>query len=406
MSEKPKYNINKLNEFCLQNELKLLNNYEKVNRDTKIEGYCKTTNCDGTYKKSFRMLNIYKNFYCQDCLQLIKNDKMKQTCLEKYGHITNLLVEETKIKSHSQETVNKRKQTNLIKYGVEHPSQNETVRQKMRQTTYKRFGVEYASQNEKIKNKIVLSNKYKMQETKNKIKHTIFKKYGFTSASKNKEVKQKMANTNLQKYGYKCTLQNKDVRNKSKQTNLLKYGVEYPSQNQEIKNKVRQTCLERFGVEFPLQNEEVKNKGKQTSLKKYGYEHYQQNKIVSENASKNAYKLKPFITPSGKEIMCQGYEHFALDYLLNCINIEENNIVTNRSSVPEIWYTGIDNKTHRHYVDIFIPTENLCIEVKSTWTAKKNKDNIFLKQNAAKELGYKYEIWIYDQKGNCIEKYS
>jgi len=55
-------------------------------------------------------------------------------------------------------------------------------------------------------------------------------------------------------------------------------------------------------------------------------------------------------------------------------------------------------KKHRHYVDIFIPSQNKCIEVKSTWTAEKKKDNIYLKQQAAKELGYKYEIWVYNRK--------
>jgi len=60
----------------------------------------------------------------------------------------------------------------------------------------------------------------------------------------------------------------------------------------------------------------------------------------------------------------------------------------------------------KHYVDIFIKSENKCIEVKSTWTAEKKKDNIFLKQNAAKDLGYKYEIWVYDGKGVRVEKYE
>ena len=30
--------------------------------------------------------------------------------------------------------------------------------------------------------------------------------------------------------------------------------------------------------------------------------------------------------------------------------------------------------------------------------AQKKQDSIYLKQNAAKELGYKYEIWVYDRK--------
>jgi hypothetical protein len=397
-----KYTIDFLNNFVSENNLKLVSNYDVINRDTKIEGYCNTDNCNGTYKKAFRMLNEYKNFYCDSCLRLIKNEKMKNTCLEKYGYVTNLLVEETKNKCHSEETYDKRRQTNLIKYGTKYPSQNQEIKQKIKKAHISRFGIDYVSK--KIKNiNLKLQNP---QNAKDKRRETNLQRYGQTAPAKNEEVKEKIRKTNLKKYGFESALKNKDVQNKRKQTNLLKYGVEYPSQNPDVKNKVKQTTLERFGVEYPLQSEEVKNKGKQTSLRKYGYEHYQQNKIFSENSAKNAYNLKEFITSSGKIIQYQGYENFALDYLLNCINIEESGIITNRKDVPEIWYTDNNNKKHRHYVDIFIPAENLCIEVKSTWTAKKKQDNIFLKQQAAKALGYKYEIWIYDDNGNCIEQYT
>jgi len=37
--------------------------------------------------------------------------------------------------------------------------------------------------------------------------------------------------------------------------------------------------------------------------------------------------------------------------------------------------------------------------------SKKEKDCIFLKQHAAKDLGYNYEIWIYNEHGECIQKY-
>ena len=33
------------------------------------------------------------------------------------------------------------------------------------------------------------------------------------------------------------------------------------------------------------------------------------------------------------------------------------------------------------------------------------KSNIFEKQKAAKEIGYNYEIWVYDSKGIRVEKY-
>lgn len=70
---------------------------------------------------------------------------------------------------------------------------------------------------------------------------------------------------------------------------------------------------------------------------------------------------------------------------------------------------NIFNKSFREIVthnDIFIPSQNRCIEVKSDWTYNIKSNNIELKQQATKELGYKYEIWIYNKNGiktNCYQ---
>jgi len=42
--------------------------------------------------------------------------------------------------------------------------------------------------------------------------------------------------------------------------------------------------------------------------------------------------------------------------------------------------------------------KNRIIEVKSTWTFQ--KENVLMRQSFGKHLGYKYEIWVYDKKGN------
>ena len=86
--------------------------------------------------------------------------------------------------------------------------------------------------------------------------------------------------------------------------------------------------------------------------------------------------------------------------------VNEDDIHVGAKNVPTIWYNDESGKKHRHYVDIFIKSQNRCIEVKSTWTAQKKKDNIFLKQTAAKQLGYKYEIWVYDNKGVMVQKHE
>jgi len=105
-----------------------------------------------------------------------------------------------------------------------------------------------------------------------------------------------------------------------------------------------------------------------------------------------------------KFVKVQGTEPIALDYLIKNDSLNEEDIIVGVKNVPIIWYFDETNKKHRHYVDIFIPSKNLCIESKSTWTFLKKKDNIFLKQNAAKELGYNYEIWVYDNKNKLVEK--
>jgi hypothetical protein len=131
-----------------------------------------------------------------------------------------------------------------------------------------------------------------------------------------------------------------------------------------------------------------------------------QNTEIAEKQSKNAYKSKDYIFPSGRIERIQGYEHFALDELLQKENINEDDIITGCKNVPTIWYNDENGKKHRHFVDVYIPLQNRCIEVKSTWTFEKQKKIVFLKQNAAKQLGYLYEIWVYDNKGKKVNFYN
>ncbi len=104
--------------------------------------------------------------------------------------------------------------------------------------------------------------------------------------------------------------------------------------------------------------------------------------------------------PSGEIRKVQGYEPFALDELLKTNS--ETDILTNRKDVPRITYK-IGDKTRYYFPDIYIPSENRIIEVKSTWTYKCKEDNIQEKKKATEEAGYIYETWIYAKNGNKIE---
>jgi hypothetical protein len=74
------------------------------------------------------------------------------------------------------------------------------------------------------------------------------------------------------------------------------------------------------------------------------------NKTFRELVKLNGYCFD--CTKEGKIINYQGYENFAFDELIHIENILEEDILTNRRDVPEIWYRDKTDKLRRHFVDI------------------------------------------------------
>jgi hypothetical protein len=353
-----KYSYESLQKFCNENGIELCRDYsnEVVRRETKIEGKCKTDGCEQIFNKVFRELKQNMTPYCVKCVYELAVEKRKKTFVNLYGFEHALQCNEFK---------NKAMQSNINKYGVKYASQNKDIQEKIKVTCFKNWGVEHALQSELVK--------------------------------------QKRVNTCLKNSGYNYPMQNQETKEKSKQTSLNNFGVEYPSQSLEIKDKIKKNNLKKWGVEYVLQNEQIKQKGVETCMRKYGVKNPTQNPEIAEKAL-SGYKTKYYVFPSGKTVKYQGYENLALNELIQTIS--ENDILNSRTDVPSIWYTTNDGISHRHYVDIFIPTKNLCIEVKSVWTITFASSNIYLKQQAAKDLGYKYEIWVYNKKEEKIFCYE
>jgi hypothetical protein len=370
-----------LKSICDEGNVSLLEDYSSkyITRDTRIIAKC--IMCENSFNKSLNKLHKQRNFGCDTCAKKIKFDRIKNVMVEKYG---------VEYAAQNESCMNKMKTTNLEKYGVEHANQSKEVKEKIKKTNLEKYGCEYGLQN---------------KEVKEKRKQTNLEKYGVENQLQRKEIVNKIKETNLEKYGCEYGLQNKEVKEKIKETNLERYGVEYGFQSEEIKNKIKQTNLKKYGVEYNLQRKDIIDKIKETNLKKYGVEHVSQCPEIHEKQTKESYYKKDYTMPSGKIRKIQGYENFALNKLLND-NICEHDIITDPKNVPKIWYTDLKDKKRRHFVDIYVSSLNKCIEVKSTWTFKMNIDIVFLKQHAAKELGYLYEIWIYDNKGNIIQIYN
>lgn len=92
-----------------------------------------------------------------------------------------------------------------------------------------------------------------------------------------------------------------------------------------------------------------------------------------------------------------------MDELLNIYTEEE---IACRNDMPEIWYFE-NGKNHRYYPDIYIPRDNLLIEVKSEWTYRGKEEWYFtnlLKKQACIDAGYNYQLMLYDGNGKLLNK--
>jgi hypothetical protein len=368
-----KFTIDTLNSFCLEQKIELSDEYVKVNEKTVIKGVC-LNNCGELFEKTFRSLMVHGGGYCKSCVKKNKYEKTKKTNLEKYG-CENVFsnkdiidqIKKTNLEKYGQTCYLKTdigkfktKETNLLKYGVENVSQSDFIKTKKEETSLKNFGVKHAILNDIVKDKVKMTNKIL--------------------------------------YGCDYGFQNKDIQDKIKKTFYKKYNVNYIGQSNEIKEKIKQANLKKYGFEYATQCQEIKEKTKETNLINFGVENPMQNPEIAEKSSDNSYQTKNFTFPSGKIIRCQGYEPFALEELVN-LNFDENDIYTRKMDVPKIIFEK-NGKNSRHYVDIYIKSLNKCIEVKSDWYFNKDKYIVLSKQTAGKNLGYEYEIWVYDKKGN------
>ena len=403
------YNNETLKKYCEDNKVKLLNNYEEtnINREHKIKGICITKVCNNEFNKSFRQL-IKTGAYCYDCS--VNNGKQKGALKCKYNveYLMNFCNENniTLISNYTNELINRDTNINgeciikecdklfnrtfreLIKLnGYCGSCCKEIGKMKIIETNLKTFGCDNAMKNEHVKQKQ---------------KNTILEKYGVEHISQLDIIKEQKKEKSLKKYGSEFVLQSEEVKKKSRETNIIKYGFENPQQNIYVQQKMEDTNITKYGVKCYFNSENFEDIRIKTNIKKYGVPHHSQNSDVSERMFMSAYKNKKYKMPSGKIIDYQGYENFALDELLNIEHILEEDIITNRKDVPEIWYDDKTGKKRRHFVDLFINSQNRCIEVKSTWT-NQDKNNVLEKQQSAINLGYKYEIWIFDKNGNKLE---
>jgi len=285
--------------------------------------------------------------------------------------------------------------TNLRKYGVETYSQTEECKNNFKTISMEKYGVE---------------NPFQSEEIKDKIKQANLEKYGVENPFQSEEIKDKIKQTNLEKYGVENPSQSIKLQDKKKMTWYNNYGM-HPFQSEEIKAKIKQTNLEKYGVCYPMQNENIVTKVKQshlkrtlndkmetvtktikTNLKRYGCSYPMQNAEILHKNQNSLYKRKEYIWASGEISLVQGNEPIVLKELENQGYVFSD-ILTSPKDMPKIKY-NFDNSEHLYYPDIFIPKDNIIIEVKSDYILNLQWDKNQAKFQAVRNLGYDFRLEI------------
>lgn len=248
----------------------------------------------------------------------------------------------------------KTKESNLLKYGEDHPLKSEEIKKKSRETCIERFGVESYGLTKENRDSFILRNNEKArEENRAKSKKTCLEKYGadnFLSSEEGKRITQNSLNF---KYG-KNRL---PIIKKTKETINERYGVDSPSQINGFKNKIKEKNIKSGKTKLyegmtMLEYALSQNKAYSTialQIQKYGFE-------VAKNISKNNKKT--------------GIEQIIEDILLN-LKIEYK----------------YNYKIGKYFSDFYIPFYNIIIECDGVyWHSDAVNDDKYYHQN--KRLEY------------------
>lgn len=377
--------INKIRDYLNQNTV---NNYKGMTLDeiskrigipkTAISYVLKLDNLSIEKEVPKLTLEILEDLYINKKKKpdyIVRNYKISREDLEKL--LINSGLKEKKL--------NKRKQTNLERYGSESPFSDKKVQEKS--------------------------------------KETIKKKYGVDNVLKNKEIREQINITNLKRYGSKSPLGNKEIYNMTKQNNrnnhkgVLAFNTEQSVKNhnyKDIKKKSLKTLSLR-NMTSPIQ-EKFTDYQKEILLNRENFKNY-----ISERykVSKNAKLIYKEL-----DIQHSVFYHYFYKYQL------QNEFTFNRSSSKEEyeiinWLKELipninikqgyrefkDIKGSTMELDIYLPDYKIAIEYNGTyWHCQLNKDKSYHynKSRSCEELGirlihiFEYE-WSNERQRSILE---
>lgn len=149
----------------------------------------------------------------------------------------------------------------------------------------------------------------------------------------------------------------------------------------------KQTIINKFGGWSVLQQ-----KHQDSVYKKYGVSNVMQIPSVYYKQQLSGKKYKQ-ITINGKEFVYQGYEDKGIMFLLQ-LGYGVDDIISGKGNVPIIPYT-FNGKNKIYYPDLYIPKDNLIVEVKSIYTMEKFYEQNIAKKEGTEKAGFNLDFLIF-----------
>lgn len=143
---------------------------------------------------------------CKDCARQIK---LPKSLMDKYGHDNAAYI---------PESIEKKKETSIERYGSEWHITSNAVKSKTKQTMLDRYGVE---------------NSMQLEATKEKARATTLERYGVEFITQNPEFRQKASNTCMERYGVPNAAQVPEFQAKMRQT-MCANGVTFTSKAERV----------------------------------------------------------------------------------------------------------------------------------------------------------------------------
>jgi hypothetical protein len=232
-----------------------------------------------------------------------------------------------------------------------------------------------------------------VEEIQNKRRCTNLEKYGVDIASKLPEVIEKNKQSHIKHWG-DYAMRNNHIIEKRNETLIKRYGG-VGMASEELYSKMKNTNMEKYGVEYYSSTNDWYDRCVKTALEKYGKEWVSKVDSINAKQQSGGYSYYDFEFPSGKVIRVQGYEPKVLAKLVVDYS-EDDIIVGVQNIINEIgfFHYEYENETHRYYPDIYIKSEKKIIEVKSTYTFNKEKEKNLLKRESVlnKNINFNFII--------------